>query len=113
MARRLTPNTGASFGAGKKARTTLAWSAGFDGPPFPADQKQDQEQTNERGDSMKHDANEPIKRSLGNQSEVDDRIRLRAYELYERRGCGEGLELDDWVQAEQEILNSGDLAKAA
>jgi hypothetical protein len=67
----------------------------------------------QKGDPMKRDANEPTKRSLGNQSEVENRIRFRAYELYERRGRGDGCELDDWVQAEEEILNSGDRARAA
>ena len=34
------------------------------------------------------------------------RIAMRAYELYQARGGGEGLELEDWLRAEQE-LNSG------
>jgi DUF2934 family protein len=81
---------------------------------FPLTRNQNEEWTNkQKGDSMKRDANEPPKRSLGNQSEVEDRIRLRAYELYEQRGCGDGLELDDWVQAEEEILNSGEQTRAA
>jgi hypothetical protein len=62
---------------------------------------------------MKRDANEPAKQALGNQSEVEDRIRFRAYELYEQRGRGDGCELDDWIQAEEEILNSGERARAA
>ncbi len=33
----------------------------------------------------------------------EEDIRRRAYELYEERGRGEGHELDDWLQAEQEI----------
>ena len=31
-------------------------------------------------------------------------IRLRAYEIYEQRGRGEGHELDDWLEAEREVL---------
>ncbi len=31
-------------------------------------------------------------------------VRERAYELYEERGCEAGHELDDWLQAEEEIL---------
>ena len=38
---------------------------------------------------------------------LEEQIRLRAYMLYEARGCEPGLALDDWLQAEQEIL--GDL----
>jgi hypothetical protein len=30
-------------------------------------------------------------------------IRRRAYELFERRGRGEGQEVDDWLQAEREL----------
>jgi hypothetical protein len=33
-----------------------------------------------------------------------DRIRARAYELYERRGRGPGQDQQDWLCAEQEIL---------
>jgi hypothetical protein len=33
-----------------------------------------------------------------------DRIRERAYELYESRGCEPGQDKQDWLRAEQEIL---------
>ncbi len=33
-----------------------------------------------------------------------DRIRERAYELYECRGCQPGQDQQDWLRAEQEIL---------
>jgi len=36
-------------------------------------------------------------------SNVEDKIRLRAYELYEQRGRIDGFALDDWLQAEAEI----------
>jgi Protein of unknown function (DUF2934) len=39
------------------------------------------------------------------QMQVQDRIRVRAYELYEQRGKVEGHDLEDWLQAEQEILS--------
>jgi hypothetical protein len=32
-----------------------------------------------------------------------DRVAVRAYELYEARGCGEGQDLDDWLCAEREL----------
>lgn len=37
---------------------------------------------------------------------LNELIRLRAYELYEERGRGEGLgrEEQDWLQAEQEVM---------
>ena len=34
---------------------------------------------------------------------IEERIRHRAYELYIQRGNQSGSELDDWLQAEEEI----------
>jgi Protein of unknown function (DUF2934) len=36
--------------------------------------------------------------------DLEDRIRQRAHQLYEQRGRVDGLAVDDWVQAEAEIL---------
>jgi len=33
----------------------------------------------------------------------DEMIRVRAYERYERNGCVDGNELDDWLAAEAEV----------
>ena len=33
----------------------------------------------------------------------EQQIRLRAYELYEARGCCDGHDLEDWLEAEAEI----------
>lgn len=33
-----------------------------------------------------------------------EQVRRRAYELYEQRGREEGHELDDWLQAESEVV---------
>jgi len=35
---------------------------------------------------------------------LNELIRIRAYELYERRGRGDGLEAQDWLQAEEEVM---------
>jgi hypothetical protein len=35
--------------------------------------------------------------------EIEDQIRLRAYELYEKRGHEDGHELEDWFRAKEEI----------
>ena len=37
-------------------------------------------------------------------AEIQDRIRNRAYDLYQRRGAGDGKALDDWLQAKAEVL---------
>ena len=39
-----------------------------------------------------------------NGNDLEARIRVRAYEHYEQRGSQEGHELDDWLQAEREVL---------
>jgi hypothetical protein len=36
-----------------------------------------------------------------------DAIAQRAYELYRARGRTDGRDLDDWLQAEQELRNRG------
>jgi DUF2934 family protein len=35
--------------------------------------------------------------------ELEYQIRLRAYELYEKRGREDGHELDDWLRAKEEL----------
>jgi Protein of unknown function (DUF2934) len=35
---------------------------------------------------------------------LEERVRRRAYELYVQRGNQSGSDLDDWLRAEQEIL---------
>ena len=45
-------------------------------------------------------AREPIVETLP----LEERVRQRAYELYVKRGNESGSELDDWLQAEEEIL---------
>jgi len=37
---------------------------------------------------------------------AEERIRIRAHELYVQRGGADGSEVDDWLQAEAEILGS-------
>ena len=37
---------------------------------------------------------------------VEEQVRQRAYELYVTRGDESGSELEDWLQAEREILSA-------
>ena len=39
-------------------------------------------------------------------SDIENRIRDRAYQLYEQRGRVDGFALDDWFQAEAEVLRA-------
>ena len=45
-------------------------------------------------------------------NDIKESIRRRAYELYERRGKVDGFALDDWLQAEGELLGAGRPRKA-
>jgi DUF2934 family protein len=45
--------------------------------------------------------------------DLDERIRHRAYELFERRGRREGFHDEDWAQAEAEILAEFEREKSA
>lgn len=46
-------------------------------------------------------------------NELEDRIRIRAYELYEQRGKHDAHALDDWLQAEAELTEQKGLRAAA
>ena len=46
-------------------------------------------------------------------AELDEQIRTRAYALYELRGCEDGHDLDDWLQAEAELTSNRAKAAAA
>ena len=45
----------------------------------------------------------PAKERLKERLSLEGRIQRRAYELYVQRGNESGSELDDWLQAEEEI----------
>ncbi len=48
---------------------------------------------------------EPIKQPAYGQEEFRTRIERRAYELYVERGYRQGCALEDWLDAEREILS--------
>ena len=41
----------------------------------------------------------PIERDV-----IEEKVRQRAYELFQQRGCEDGHAMEDWLQAEAEIL---------
>ena len=51
-------------------------------------------------------AREPRSRKPKSSNAITERIRQRAYEIYEQRGRADGFALDDWLQAETEILGA-------
>jgi Protein of unknown function (DUF2934) len=48
-------------------------------------------------------AKKPPMTVTSEREELEQQIRLRAYELYEARGRKHGHELDDWLRAKKEI----------
>lgn len=55
---------------------------------------------------MNGENTEQLSEQLANDEEVRARISSRAYEIYLSRGCEPGCEMEDWLQAENEILAS-------
>jgi hypothetical protein len=47
-----------------------------------------------------------INASLVPNHDLEEQVRQRAYELFEERGMVGGYDLDDWLQAEQEMKAS-------
>jgi DUF2934 family protein len=50
---------------------------------------------------------------ISDRTQLERQIRLRAYAIYESRGREDGHDLDDWLQAEAEILGRQKRASAA
>jgi len=48
-----------------------------------------------------------------NAEALQEEIARRAYELYEARGYVDGFDIEDWLQAEQDIVGSEPAGRAA
>jgi len=48
----------------------------------------------------------PSKPDIGSQELTEEIIRLRAYQLFEKRGFEHGHELEDWLHAEAEVMGN-------
>ena len=55
---------------------------------------------------MKKPTTIPIPTSEESPAEHEEKIRKRAFEIYERRGREDGRELEDWLEAEKEVLEA-------
>jgi hypothetical protein len=53
------------------------------------------------------------KQTTESRVELQEQIRLRAYELYEQRGREDGRDLEDWLRAESEVTQKQAKAVAA
>ncbi len=47
------------------------------------------------------------------EGDLQERVRQRAYELYEARGRHDGHHAEDWAQAEEQVRGESDFDKAA
>jgi hypothetical protein len=56
--------------------------------------------------TTKSKSRKPRSRKPVQQNDIEERIRRRAYALYEERGRVDGFALNDWLQAEAEILRA-------
>jgi hypothetical protein len=56
--------------------------------------------------------NQPIDNLRTRAENLEEQIRLRAYQLYEQRGRQDGFADQDWAQAEAEIMNATNALKA-
>lgn len=55
----------------------------------------------------------PKPASTATEKKLEDRIRCRAYVLYEARGRGVGQDLEDWFEAEIDITGNATSAATA
>ncbi len=53
---------------------------------------------------MAHKTKVPSTSNLGSLELTEEIVRMRAYELFEQRGGQHGHDLEDWLQAEAEVL---------
>ena len=49
---------------------------------------------------------QPRSNKTAESNDIENRIRDRAYQLYEQRGSVDGFALDDWLQAQAEVLRA-------
>ena len=56
--------------------------------------------------AAKSKSREPLPQEPKPSDDAEEKIRLRAYQLYEERGRIDGHASDDWLQAEAEVLGA-------
>ena len=47
------------------------------------------------------------------ETQRQEEIRRRAFQIYQRRGMSDGLDVDDWLQAEAELRETNHRTRAA
>jgi hypothetical protein len=56
--------------------------------------------------AAKSKSREPLSHKPRSTNDIEEKIRTRAYQLHEERGRIDGHGLDDWLQAEAEVLGA-------
>jgi len=67
----------------------------------------------ERGTAMQRMDQVQTNQSAQPDNQLQEEIRRRAFHIYQRRGMTDGLDLDDWLQAEAELREADHKWKAA
>ena len=62
---------------------------------------------------MKRSEQEQPSQSPNMDAEQQERIRRRAYQIYQQRGMADGLDMEDWLRAEAELVDAPPTEKAA
>jgi hypothetical protein len=60
---------------------------------------------------MKRTEQEPFARSKPIPIDLEEEVRRRAYLIYEQRGARPGSDVEDWLQAEAEVLDNPQLLR--
>jgi hypothetical protein len=55
---------------------------------------------------MKRTEQEPFARSKPIPIDLEEEVRRHAYQIYEQRGATPGSDVEDWLQAEAEIVDN-------
>jgi len=53
---------------------------------------------------MPRKSEKPASADIGSQELTEEIIRMRAHQLFEQRGCRHGYDVEDWLQAEAEVM---------
>ena len=61
---------------------------------------------------MPRKTEKPATSDMGSQELTEEIIRIRAYHLFEQRGYRHGSDLEDWLQAEAEVMGKKPHASA-
>jgi hypothetical protein len=92
------------FAGGSKRKDESVANNAVPVPPVTATAATEPVQSNEARDASKRQVTKTDSRASVVPINLEDEIRRRAYELSQRRGFASGHETEDWLRAENEVL---------